>query len=444
MTSRRSADIVTLCDGWDSSTGGIATFNRLLTIGLADAGYDVIGRVSSSGGATHPRVTISEAPQVPGIDDPRAWLLDPSGLPERVGVLVGHSRFSGGPAARLQATRYPDAQRVHFLHTAPEDLGREQDRPAKGDRNAAIERRLMADADLVVGVGPLLAEEARRLARQSAQHPPPVHELIPGMDAQPVPGYSADPARRVHLLLFGRADDPLKGATNAGKIVRVLAERGLDPQLTVRGAAPDKAHQQEMDLSKLAGRPVWVKPFTTDPRELTQDLWGTDLVLVASRHEAFGLVATEAASHGVPLLVGSHTGVGMFLTDPDRVPEPLGAPCVVPDTSANVTLWADRAQEVLTNLPAARARAAELREDLGSRFTWRAAGAQLMETLERISPSSGRHGPAATIAAARVAELQNRLRSAPRPEPAPAPRADPDLPGPGLEPDPSPGPDYLR
>jgi len=34
---------------------------------------------SSAAGLMHPTVSISEAPSVPGVDDDRAWLLDPSG-----------------------------------------------------------------------------------------------------------------------------------------------------------------------------------------------------------------------------------------------------------------------------------------------------------------------------------------------------------------------------
>lgn len=397
MPQKRLPAILTLAQGWDSTKGGVATFNRQLSIGLGELGYPVTARVASASGLTHPAVSISEAPPVPGIDDDRAWLLDSSGLPPQVDVVVGHSRFSGGPAAVLQSTLYPRAQRIHFLHTSPELLGRLQNHPEAADRNAAVERRLMAGADLVVGVGPLLAEEARRLARQSAQPPPPVHELIPGIVARPMPSYpsleQSDPHKRVHLLLFGRANEPLKGAANAADIVRALADRGLDSQLTVRGASPAEAHAQERELSNRAGRPVWVKPFTADPNALDQDLWGTDLVLVAALHEDFGLVATEAASYGVPLLVGSHTGAGQFLSNPSWVPDKLGAPSVVPDRSTNVELWADRAQQILEDLPAARRRAAELRSHLVSEFTWEKAAGRMMETLSSApARSAGREG----------------------------------------------------
>jgi hypothetical protein len=71
-----------------------------------------------------------------------------------------------------------------------------------------------------------------------------------------------------------------------------------------------------------------VKPFTTDPQELAAELRGADVVLMPSRNEAFGLVAFEAAGHGVPILVGSNSGAGVFLEQ--RVPEHLGKPSVVP------------------------------------------------------------------------------------------------------------------
>jgi glycosyltransferase involved in cell wall biosynthesis len=282
---------------------------------------------------------------------------------------------------------------VHFLHTAPEDLGRAQGKPEKGKLNAATERRLMAGADLVVGVGPLLAEHARRLAGQSAS----VHELIPGMDAQPMAQDSAGSGRPVQILLFGRAGDPIKGVTNAAHIVRELAARGLDPQLTVRGASPDAAADEERRLSKLVGRRVWVKPFTTDPQELTQDLWGANLVIVPSLIDGLGLVAAEAAAHRVPFLVGSHTGIGMFLTDTRRVPALLGNPCVVPDASTNTSLWADHAQKILTNLPAARARAADLRTHLGTNYTWKKAGTQLMEALAATTGPTRQRGQTAAV-----------------------------------------------
>ena len=70
------------------------------------------------------------------------------------------------------------------------------------------------------------------------------------------------------------------------------------------------------------------------------------------------------------LLVGSHTGVGQFLSNPRQVPEQLGMPAVVPGRSDDVPLWADRAQQVLADLPSARRDVDALRAYLVSTFTW--------------------------------------------------------------------------
>jgi glycosyltransferase involved in cell wall biosynthesis len=416
--------VLTLSQGWDSSYGGIATFNRELSIALAESGHQVTARVSHDT-APHPLVAISVAPRVPGIDDDRAYLLNPAGLPAHVDAVIGHSRFSGGPAGVIRDTRYPNVPLIHVVHTSPELLGRLQNHPEHADRNADNERALISRATLVVAVGPLLFDEAIRLARQSGEHPPPVHEFIPGVNAHPQPDYSTEPAReRFHLLLFGRANEPLKGAGNAADIVRALSERGMDIQLSIRGASPADRVQQERELSQRAGRPVWVKPFTSDPTQLSQDLRGTDLVLVAAIHEDFGLVATEAAGHGVPLLVGDHTGVGMFLSDPQRVPQALAGASVVSDTSNNIKLWADRVQGALQNLGTERQRARELQQHLTTTYTWRGAGDKLMTAIATATTAPRNPINSAQVAAQAFPRKADRPgpRSSPPPTTTPDPR----------------------
>ena len=382
--------VLTVCDSWDSGLGGVATVNRMLSIGLAQAGYSVTARVTRPG--QHPLVDISVAQPIAGLTTEQAWLLSPKGLPEGVTTVIGHSRFSGGPAAELRDMLYPDAHLVHLLHTSPEELGRLQGNPELGARNADWERSLFARADLVVAVGPLLAEEARRLAAQSGDRPPPVHELIPGIEAGPMPGYGADRERPRRLLLFGRADEPLKGAANAAKIVRELGDRGWDVELTVRGSKPANVDKLESELSRLAGRQVRVKPFTSDPADITADLHRADLVLVASEHEDFGLVATEAAGHGVPFLVGRHTGAGQFLADPARVPPALVGSSVVAQRSSDTRAWAGHVQHAFETIGEQRTRAAALREHVTTRYTWASAAQALMDRLADI-PRPGRTAP---------------------------------------------------
>lgn len=429
--------ILTVCREWDSSLGGVSTVNREISIALAEHGHIVAARVAHPS-EPHQSVTLAVAQRVIGIDDDRSWLHTPAGLPPAVDIIIGHSRFSGGSAAALRNGLYPNAVMVHFVHAAPEQLARLHNNPDVARRNGDSERALIAGADLVVGVGPLIAEEVRRLARQARQQPPCVHELIPGIVRVEQPVYSSQPVRRFHMLLYGHANEALKGIENAARITKALRERGWDVQLTVRGAEPERQNHLERDLSDLAGIPVWVKPFAKDPQEVQQDRRGTDLVLVPSPHEAFGLVATEAVGCGIPFLVGSHTGVGMFLSDQARVPPSLAMASIVPDTSQNIQLWADRVEAVIRNIGPERQRAAALQDYLTTTYTWKGAAGNLLEALQSRheieagntpvvlarAPSTSEVSRASKIAAGypAIGKAGPGASSASFPHPAPQPR----------------------
>ena len=236
-----------------------------------------------------------------------------------------------------------------------------------------------------MGIGPLLSDDAARLARMN-EHPPAVMEMIPGVQ----PGTPGEPhplQRRTNLLLFGRADDQLKGVETACHTLRSLREGGIEAQLTVLGAQPDDLERREAHLRSKNGAAIKLKPFTSDRRVIEAELRGADMVLMPSRHEGFGLVATEAAGYGVPVLVGGHTGVGMFLADPDRVPEELRKSSVVPvqpgQDFPTDQQWAEQATTVLHERPAAHQRARSLRAYLGDNYSWGHAAQELTSELAR-------------------------------------------------------------
>src|SRR6266540_3672322 len=102
------------------------------------------------------------------------------GLPEDVDILVGHGRFSGAAALYLRDQRYPNARVVHVVHAFTDEDDRWRGDPEQATRHARTERTLISRADLVVAVGPLLADDAARMAQMS-ERPPPVHEMIPGV-----------------------------------------------------------------------------------------------------------------------------------------------------------------------------------------------------------------------------------------------------------------------
>jgi glycosyltransferase involved in cell wall biosynthesis len=328
-------------------------------------------------------------------------LVTQDGLPQDVDVIIGHARFTGDIALQLRDKFYPRAKAVYVMHMSPEEGSRARHGDGEhADRKAREDVARMKRADLVVGVGPLIAEESERLL-QRERAVVPVHEMIPGVVAQDPPMYR-EQQRRYEILLTGRMDDQLKGGPEAVDMVVELRRRGVPAHLVVRGVPPDKLAAEQMRLNQLSGNAVRLRPFTNDPSELRRDLNGADLFVMPSHHEGFGLVATEAAGAGVPILADEmNTGVGMFLADADRIPAEMGRGSVVRASSHDVTAWADRIQWSLQNLPTERSRALGLREFLTTNHSWRHAGESLIDAVARTQ-----HPIASNVSP----ELQDTLR----------------------------------
>jgi hypothetical protein len=341
----------------------------------------------------------------------------PAGLEDQYDIVMGHSRFSGPAAATIREMWFPSARLVHFLHTSPVRLdmvkepeadpfldapfsagpATESQRPTppenwpdslkkawqKGNDKADIEKSVMAQADLVVGVGELLAREADRLAQRHLGRQA-LHALIPGTTV----GEPRPPLTRgsgpIKLLLSGRAVDPIKGVEPILKVIRrIRSQWPLDYQgdettdlssaypelrqfnvhLIVRGGpgrrtAEDQAIQDagtgasedvaeyDSDNDSAPGTPGWWPPlpaevteeaektalrrrwdnivqiygsalelrhFTSNPADLERDRQDADAIIMPSLHEGFGLVATEGAGVGIPVVVNSESGAADFL-----------------------------------------------------------------------------------------------------------------------------------
>ncbi|BCJ68638.1 glycosyltransferase [Polymorphospora rubra] len=440
--------VMTVCTEWWSTHGGIPTANRELTEAFGAAGTVAFARVSTVDSSDLSVTSAEPAPgvRVVGVDhvwgvldakgrpDTRAMTLLPQNLPAHVDVVVGHSRFGGGAARLLVEQAYPDARYVHVLHTSPEVLDALRGNTAEGLGHAATERVLMSGADVAAGVGPLLGLEAARLGAEAAVPPPDVHRIIsdmPRTEGDPPPR----PAGRTHfeIAVQGRADDPIKGIEFAARLVPLLVAEGVPVRLTVRGAPdPDAAIAQAEELSRLAGAEVVVKLYTRDTAELLQDLYDADLVMLPSIHEGFGLVASEAARAGVPVVVGEGTGAGLFFGDPEQVPARLGEPATVrdgitvdvlrqllldaagPDGAVDgpamrrvldeidrrrMPVWVDHVGTALRHLPEHRARALELRDHLAESFPLGNAAQRLIAAMrgeavvDGTGPAAGRSVP---------------------------------------------------
>ncbi|MFM9588775.1 glycosyltransferase family 4 protein [Streptomyces scabiei] len=398
MPDEQRQRILVLCDASGPGLGGVPVFNEQISVALAARGHDVTLLTVDQVRGGHEGVNLCTVQPCPENIEGRHWLEQqvttqhPTdfGLPDprqqSFDLIIGHSRFSGPAAVAIRDTWYTEAKVTHFLHTSPERLPgfKYPDNPAKAAtkaaRDSSIERVIMNRADVIVGVGPLLTDDARNLASTNPQVPTS-HELVPGTRIEPLVQRAQQQDGPLQLLALGRADDALKGFEDAAKAVQRLREQGVEIHLTVRGVPDSEVPDLQERFTRLSGGNATVLPFSRDPDAIRNDIRQADAVIMPSKHEGFGLVATEALGHGVPVLVNEDSGAARFLEDASRVAPQLGSPCVVAEPANpahRVKAWTAAIRRLHDELPQRTEQATQLREVLKS-YSWEHAATSLVQ-----------------------------------------------------------------
>ena len=324
-------------------------------------------------------------------------------------LIIGHSRYSGAAAVLIRDRWYPNAKLAIINHTSylrKSDAAwiwygetREQGY-VEATRLAILDEKTFPKADLMVGVGPVLTAEARerewvgQLSRPRATASGPrFHELIPGVQVANITTKERQrqPDDRFRVLLAGRADDPAKGVNDAIYAVMKVAKAGANITLDILGV--DAAHlwEKQQEVNSLIGVDGLVRfhPFSNDPSMVRHFYRTTDLVIMPSTHEGFGMVFTEAAGLGIPALVTQDSGAAQFALDRNRIPAELGDTCVIMDekaygvapctTSDRVAMWASRIDEVRQNPDKALQHARALQNKLRA-YSWRCTAEALLRS----------------------------------------------------------------
>jgi glycosyltransferase involved in cell wall biosynthesis len=404
VVESRGPRFMLIGDEWGSANGGLSTVNRELAVALADAGIDVRVYLPEATeteirAAKQANVQLVVAEPIPGLVGASLLLgrpaLDDGFVPE---VIIGHGRHLGPYAYGLQRTVFPNARRVHVMHTDPERLEAAKEVPGEPSRmmtateRTDLEVELAVSADLVVGVGPLLTSLIRqRMRGQEAREVPPVFELLPGLHDWHGVVDPADPPPLRQVLLVARAEDvQSKGIDIAISAVRKVAEGHRDsiqrPELIVRGVPPNAPDKVRDQLKSLAGQVLKVvyRPFVVGDQRLRRDLWGARVVIMPSRHEGFGLAAYEAMAAGVPVLISRESGLAHLLQrdfpDEERI-WPRETLPVWDDSPETEQEWATAIERVLTAPEEAFGRAAEMRDLIQARVSWGKTVAELLDVL---------------------------------------------------------------
>jgi len=389
---QKQGGVLSISTEWFSRNGGISTFNRELCVSLARNGQRVVCLVPTASydevkAAKESGVQLITAPSTNVSESATALLRRPH-LPEGFvpTIIIGHGRITG-PFAETQVTdNYQEAKRVHFVHMIPSEIEwyKGKDDAAKtAEERERLEMKLCRNASLVAAVGPRITREIATLIH-GLESPPKLHCFNPGI-------LSASPATSVppgiQCLLLGRAEDlELKGLDIAAKALAELPHPHprpfeSDPALIIRGAPEGTGSRLRKQLIDIAEKQieVRVREYTPEVEYIYEDLRRASVLLMPSRVEGYGLVASEAVGFGIPILVSDRSGFGELLSE--HLPQTKAVNFVVRTTGdlrTDAHEWSRALEGVLRDREAAFSRARDLLDLLSRELSWDAASSELL------------------------------------------------------------------
>ncbi|XP_044175085.1 D-inositol 3-phosphate glycosyltransferase-like [Acropora millepora] len=384
--------ITLLASEWNSLAGGLSTLNRELAIHLAQQSNVRVSLLVPEG-ACNVRdkreaqtfdINIVEAKQCHGYE-PLDWLgIPPEG--HRMDVVVGHGVKLGRQVQTIKSfPQFRYCKWVHTVHTAPEDLGKYKDYKnpsSRGEQKHWDEVGLCKCADLVVAVGPKLMKDYFSYL-QGCKKGEDIFGLTPGLFDREfediVQMAKTENESYFKVLLCGRGDNEdfeLKGYDIAVKAFADPRLKGKSYHLVFVGAPDGMQDEVRKRLLNhgIAKEQLTVRKFVQSRSGIKELLCEVDLAIMPSKSEGFGLVALEALSAGLPVLVGSNSGFASAIRD-----LPLGAFSIV--DSDDPTKWAEAIERVCVRHGVCLKEIKMLRECYGKEYVWKTQCKALVERL---------------------------------------------------------------
>ena len=381
-------NVLLLASEWGSKRGGLSTFNRELAIHLAKhSGVQVSVFVprcdhDETTAARISNVTLVQATRMPGFDE-IDWLCSP---PDdlQIDFVIGHGAVLGRQAQLIRRNR--QCKWIQFVHTDPEELGMFKDYSEaipKAEKKHRDEVDLCVMADCVVAVGPKLAEVYRSYLRFCGKDQN-VFVFTPGIFSEFLSAVqSKHDGTKCRVLAFGRGDAEdfsLKGFDIAASALAKLK----DAHLIFVGAQHKKQDEIASRLKAYSIRPsrLRVRTFIEIREHLKQQFSEVDLAIMPSRTEGFGLVALEAMSAGLPILVSGNSGFGEVLKTVR-----FGPQCVIDSNDADE--WAKEIERVWRKGRDIRLEESEaLRGSYAQKYTWEDQCRVLVEKMKSMHRGS--------------------------------------------------------
>lgn len=292
----------------------------------------------------------------------RRLLLAPADRPIVVdGLALG---VLAKPATSLHATR-PVVALVH--HPLAYETGLT---PVSAERLRESERAALAAAHLVIATSEATADllvDRYDVPRER------LHVILPGTD--PAPQAAGSGSRQLRLLSVG-AIVPRKGFDILVEALSALTD--LPWQLTIvgdRGRDPGAVERLDTMIAQHRFEARIESPGTVSTERLAALYAGSDLFVLASHFEGYGMAYAEAIAHGLPI-VGTTGGA-----IPRTVP--ASASRLVPP--GNVAALAQAMRDVMTSEDCRRALAAGARAAASTLPSWSQSGAAFAHLLDGLA-----------------------------------------------------------
>ena len=370
-----------LTSEWGSAKGELSTMNRELAIHLAKVDnvevcmYLPAFSDEDKKAADKFEVRLLKAEEKPGYD-PIDWL---SSIPSdhQMDAVIGHGIHLGRQVPDIKKS-HPECKWVQVVHTDPEEYGmfKTYSNPtAKGEKKHDAEVKLCQQADQVVAIGPKLANTFSRSCEKGK-----VLNLTPGIFSEfAYMKHDIEERETFHVLVFGRGDSEdfqLKGYDIAA---RAVAELRDSFKLVFVGAPNGKEEKiKEMLLNEDVSRLQLIVRSAKERKQLAQQFYEADLVIMPSRTEGFGLAALEALSAGLPVLVSGNSGLGEVLKK-----VPFGENFVV--KSEDPGDWAKAIRGVRKKDRNVRLKeASDLRENYSETYNWKEQCSRLIGKIHEL------------------------------------------------------------
>ncbi|XP_068687495.1 serine/threonine-protein phosphatase 6 regulatory ankyrin repeat subunit B-like [Montipora foliosa] len=394
--SKEALDITLLGSEWNSSAGGLSTLNREFAIHLSQQPHVRVSVLVPEGAckdedkkaAQNFGINVLDASQQPGFSEPLDWLCFPP-QDHRIDVVVGHGVKLGRQVNVIKRSpQFQNCKWVHVVHTAPEDLSKYKgyDNPtSRGEQKHWDEVGLCKYADLVVPVGPRL-KKAYSSYLQGCKKVEDIFEIVPGLFNREfgdlVQQAKVESDDDFKVLLCGRGDDEdfeLKGYDIAVKAFADERLKGKRYYLLFVGAPNGKQDEVRRRLLNcgITDEQLTVRKFVQSRAKMRDLFSEVDLVIMPSKSEGFGLVALEALSAGLPVLVGSNSGFARAVQS-----IPLGAYSIV--DSDDPVKWAEAIEGVGVRHSVCLQESKLLREAYGQEYCWKRQCEAFVDKLWRM------------------------------------------------------------